>query len=86
MIGILMMVGSVLLTVVLGVSAYTSTLRRLGWPQTYDPSNPQKSLTDTNKSNPLSDFATWSFCCGPIFFIFGAVFLFVSTRKSQIVG
>ena len=142
-IGIVMMVGSVLLTVILGIVAYGSTIQRITWLQTsgtvtrsesnsdiinneeryfyeyeyvvdgvtytgndsdkgrtvsnppsegtsitvyYDPSNPQKSLTDTNKSNPLSDFVTWSLCCGPIFFIFGAVFLFVSTRKSQITG
>lgn len=140
-IGIAMMAGSVLLTVILGIVAYGSTLQRINWTQTngtvtrsestrditkdeeryyyeyeyavdgvaytgndsengrivsnppaegasitvyYDPSNPQKSLTDTNKSDPLSDFATWSLCCGPIFFMFGAVFLFVSTRKSQI--
>lgn len=140
-IGIIMMVGSVFLTVILGIAAYSSTLQRINWMQTsgtvtrsestsdiikneeryyyeyeyvvdgitytgndsekgrtvsnpptegtsitiyYDPANPQKSLTDTNKSNALSDFATWTICCGPIFFIFGAVFLFVSTRKSQI--
>jgi hypothetical protein len=142
-IGIVMMVGSVLLTVILGIVAYGSSIQRITWLRTsgtvtrsesnsdiinneeryfyeyeyvvdgvtytgndsdkgrtvsnppsegtsitvyYDPSNPQKSLTDTNKSNPLSDFVTWSLCCGPIFFIFGAVFLFVSTRKSQITG
>ncbi len=142
-IGIVMMVGSVLLSVILGVIAYTSTLQRINWQQTsgsvtrseshsditrneesyyyeyeyvvdgitytgkdsdkgttvsnppskgtsitvyYNPSNPGKSVTDTNKSDTLSDFAVWSFCCGPIFFIFGAVILFVATRKSQIVG
>lgn len=140
-IGIGMMVGSVLVTLILGVLAYSSTLQRINWLKTdgvvtrsestkdtikdeekyyyeyeyvvdgttytgkdsdigrtvsdppaegasitvyYNPADPQKSLTDTNKSNPLSDFATWAVCCGPIFFIFGAVFLFVSTRKSQI--
>ena len=142
-IGIVMMAGSVLLTVILGIVAYSSTLQRINWLQTsgivtrsestrdiirdeeryyyeyeytvvgatytgndsdkgrivsdppsegtsitvyYNPTNPEKSLTDTNKSDPLSDFAVWSICCGPIFFIFGAVFLFVSTRKSQITG
>jgi hypothetical protein len=140
-IGIIMMVGAVFLTVVLGMVAYSSTLQRFNWIQTsgtvtrsesssdiirneekyfyeyeyvvdgitytgndsdigrtvsnpptegtsitiyYDPTNPQKSLTDTNKSDALSDFATWTVCCGPIFFVFGAVFLSVSTRKSQI--
>lgn len=142
-IGIMMMVGSVFLTVILGIVAYSSTLQRINWIQTsgtvtrsetssdiirneekyfyeyeyvvdgitytgndsdkgrtvstpptkgtsitiyYDPATPQKSLTDTNKSDALSDFATWTFCCSPIFFVFGAVFLFVSTRKSQITG
>lgn len=142
-IGITMMVGSIIFSVILGIIAYGSTIQRLNWPQTsgtvtrsestrdvindeeryyyeyeyvvdgvtytgndsdkgrmvskpptegtsitiyYDPANPQKSLTDTNKSDALSDFATWTFCCSPIFFVFGAVFLFVSTRKSQITG
>ena len=142
-IGIAMMVGSVLLTLILGWLAYSSSLQRINWLETngtvtrseftrdiirneekyyyeyeyavdgstytgkdsdigrvvsappaegasitvyYDPKNPEKSLTDTNKSDPLSDFATWTVCCGPIFFVFGAVFLFVSTRKSQITG
>jgi hypothetical protein len=142
LIGITMMVGSILLTVILGIVTYSSTLQRINWLQTngtvtrsestsdiirdeeqyyyeyeyvvdgvtytgndsdkgrtvsnppaegasitvyYNPANPEKSLTDTNKSDSLSDFGTWSLCCGPIFFIFGAVFLFVSTRKSQIV-
>ncbi len=140
-IGTTMMIGSVFLTVILGIVAYGSTLQRINWLQTsgivtrsestsdiinneeryyyeyeyvvdgvtytgndsdkgrtvsnppakgtsitvyYDPANPEKSLTDTNKSDPLSDFAVWSLCCGPVFFVFGAVFLFVSTRKSQI--
>lgn len=142
-IGITMMVGSIIFSVILGVIAYGSTIQRINWSQTsgtvtrsesnrdiinneeryfyeyeyvvdgvtytgndsdkgrtvsnppskgtsitvyYDPANPQKSLTDTNKSNPLSDFVVWTICCGPIFFVFGAVFLFVATRKSQISG
>lgn len=140
-IGPVMMVGSVLLSVILGIIAYGSTIQRINWSQTsgtvtrsesssdiirneekyyyeyeyvvdgvtytgkdsdtgrtvskppskgtsitvyYNPANPEKSLTDTNKSDTISDFAVWMFCCGPIFFLFGAVILFMSTRKSQI--
>lgn len=142
-IGITMMAGSILLTVILGIVAYGSTIQRINWLTTsgtvthsesssdiirneeryyyeyeyvvdgvtytgndsdkgrtvsdppsegtsitvyYNPTSPEKSLTDTNKSDPLSDFAVWTVCCGPIFFIFGAIFLFVATRKSQITG
>ncbi|MBK7450872.1 MAG: DUF3592 domain-containing protein [Anaerolineales bacterium] len=143
LIGATMMIGSIILTLVLGTIAYFSTIQRLNWLETsgrvtnsfftrdinrneekysydyeysvdgitysgsdseigalvskspaegasitvyYDPNNPGKSLTDTNKSAPLSDFVVWTVCCGPIFFVFGAIILFVSTRKSQIVG
>lgn len=47
----------------------------------YNPNDPSESLVDTNKSDAFSDFGVWTICCGPIFFIFGAVFYFVSTRK-----
>lgn len=47
----------------------------------YNPQDPRESLVDTNYSDSLSDFVVWGVCCGPIFFLFGAVFYFVSTRK-----
>jgi hypothetical protein len=139
-IGIAMILFSVLLTVFLGITAYSDTIQRFGYQQTtgtvtesnfrrdpidnkqsynfkyeyvvngvaytgsdsetgqtvsqppskgdsinvyYNPSNPSKSVVETNKSDPLSDFFTWTCCFSPIVFIFGVVFLFVSTRKPQ---
>lgn len=140
-IGIAMMAGALLITVVFGIFAYSS-LQRYSWSKTdgvvtyasykrdvndearsyydyqytvngatytgsdsenglsvgveqppsegatitvyYNPNKPEQSRVDTNKSDAISDFVVWGFCCGPIFFIFGAIFLFVSTRKVTI--
>lgn len=50
----------------------------------YNPNDPSQSLVDTNYSGALSDSVVWTLCCGPIFFLFGALMYFLSTRKSQI--
>jgi hypothetical protein len=50
----------------------------------YNPKDPSESLVDTNYSESLSDAVVWALCCGPIFFLFGALMYFLSTRKSQI--
>lgn len=47
----------------------------------YNPNDPSESLVATNYSGALSDAVVWSLCCGPIFFLFGALLYFLSTRK-----
>lgn len=47
----------------------------------YNPNDPSESLVDTNYSDVLSDSVLWTLCCGPIFFLFGALLYFMSTRK-----
>jgi hypothetical protein len=140
-IGILFMVGSVLITIILGFFAYRS-FEKYSWSETkgtvsnssyfesitddearysydyeyivdgvaytgndsnfgkrtvideppangasitvyYNPNDPSESLVDTNYSGALSDAVVWTLCCGPIFFLFGALVYFLSTRKRQ---
>jgi hypothetical protein len=50
----------------------------------YNPNQPSESLVNTNYSDALSDSVMWTLCCGPIFFLFGALIYFLSTRKSQV--
>lgn len=50
----------------------------------YNPNDPKENLVDTNYSGALSDSVVWTLCCGPIFFLFGALMYFLSTRKSQV--
>ncbi|MBL8079450.1 MAG: DUF3592 domain-containing protein [Anaerolineales bacterium] len=50
----------------------------------YNPSNPGDSRVGSNRGNALNDMIVWVCCAGPAFFFFGAVFLFVSTRKQEI--
>lgn len=47
----------------------------------YNPKNPSESLVNTNYSNTLSDAVIWTLCCGPIFFLFGALLYFLTTRR-----
>lgn len=49
----------------------------------YNPNDPSESLVDTNYSDALSDSVVWTLCCGPIFFLFGALLYFMSSRKQQ---
>lgn len=50
----------------------------------YNPSNPSDSLIDSNRGKGLSDLVVWVCCASPAFFFFGAIILFVSTRKQTI--
>lgn len=47
----------------------------------YNPQNPSDSAVESNKGEGLSDLVNWVCCFGPFFLIFGAILLFVSTRK-----
>lgn len=49
----------------------------------YNPNNPSESLVETNYSDALSNSVVWTLCCGPFFFLFGVITLFMSTRKTQ---
>lgn len=47
----------------------------------YNPKDPSESLVNTNYSDALSDAVIWTLCCGPIFFLFGALLYYLTTRK-----
>jgi hypothetical protein len=49
----------------------------------YNPNDPSESLVDTNYNDALSNSVIWTLCCGPFFFLFGAIAYFMSTRKQK---